>query len=75
MTRRTGTSGKPDGKEHRAMVDGYDRFVADGKRERGPRTAHLFALAMLHKGISYGRSVRDVILELEGRLPTYWSAE
>jgi hypothetical protein len=57
------------------MVDGYDRFVADGKRERGPRTAHLFALAMLHKGISYGRSVRDVILELEGRLPTYWSAE
>lgn len=57
------------------MIEGYARFVADGRNERGPRTAHVFALAMLHKGITYGRSVRDIILELEGELPSYWSVE
>lgn len=75
MTRQADMSGKPDGKEHRAMIDGYERFVVDGKKERGPRTAHVFALAMLHKGITYGRSVRDIVLELEGGLPSYWATE
>ena len=75
MTRHRNGSGKPVGKEHRAMIEGYARFVADGRKERGPRTAHVFALAMLHKGITYGRSVSDIILELEGALPPYWPAE
>jgi hypothetical protein len=74
MTRHTNGSAKADGKDHRAMIEGYARFVADGRKERGPRTAHLFALAMLHRGVTYGRSVQDIILELEGELPAYWSA-
>ena len=57
------------------MIEGYARFVAEGRKERGPRTAHVFALSMLHKGITYGRSVRDIILTLEGELPSYWSID
>jgi len=75
MTRQVNGSAKTDGKEQRAMMEGYARFIADGRKERGPRTAHLFALAMMHKGITYGRSVRDIILALEGELPSYWSTE
>ena len=75
MTRNKDGSGKPDGKEHRAMIEGYARFLADGRKERGPRAAHVFALAMLHKGITYGRSVSEIILELEGALPPYWLAD
>ena len=75
MARQKDGAGKPDGKEHRAMLEGYARFVADSHKERGPRTAHVFALAMLHKGITYGRSVSEIILELEGALPPYWPAD
>jgi hypothetical protein len=73
MTRHIDGSGKADAREHRAMIEGYARFVAD--KGRGPRTAHVFALMMLHKGITYGRSVSEIILELEGQLPAYWSAD
>ncbi len=73
MTRNADGSGKPDGKELRAMNESYARFIADGRKERGPRSAHVFALAMLHQGITYGRSVRDIIVDLEGELPAYWS--
>lgn len=75
MTKHIDGAGAPDRKEHRAMIEGYARFIADGRRERGPRTAHVFALAMLHKGITYGRSVRDIVLQLEGELPSYWSVD
>jgi hypothetical protein len=75
MTRHNDGSRKPDGKEHRAMIEGYARFVADGRKERGPRTAHVFALTMLHRGITFGRSVSEIILELEGQLPAYWAMD
>ena len=75
MTRQIESSGKLEAKEHRAMLESYARYIADGRKERGPRTAHLFALAMLHKGITYGRGVRDIILALEGELPSYWSVD
>ena len=75
MIRTRDGSQRPDGKEHRAMIEGYARYVADGRKERGPRTAHVFALAMLHKGITFGRSVSDIVLELEGALPPYWPAD
>jgi len=75
MTDNVPSTARLDGKERKAMLEGYARYLADGRKERAPRTAHVFALMMLHQGITYGRSVRDIVLDLEGALPAYWTAE
>ena len=62
----------PNSKEHREMVDCYQKYLSTGRKEAGPREAHLFALAMAHKGITYGRSVSDIVVTLAGELPPYW---
>ncbi len=66
---------KPDGKEHRKMVDGYNHFLAMHQKQGSPREAHLFALELAHKGMTFGKTVGEIIMELEGSLPTYWEGE
>jgi hypothetical protein len=66
---------KQDGKQHREMVDGYAAYLSKFRREKSPREAHLFALAMAHKGVTYERSVSSIVLALEGELPAYWPKE
>jgi hypothetical protein len=61
--------------EKRRLRESYEEFLRTGKREPGPRSAHMFALAMVHKGELSGRTVSDTIIALEGLLPPYWATE
>ena len=61
-----------NGQNHRDMHEGYAHYLKTGRKDRSPREAHMFALAMAHKGVRFNRSVSDIVMELEGELPTYW---
>ena len=50
----------------------YDEYLIKGRKERNAREAHLFALNMLHGGVTFGKSVQEIVVELEGELPPYW---
>jgi hypothetical protein len=63
---------KIDVKEHRRMLESYKFYLTDAKKEGSPREAHLFALATKHKGVTFGKSVAAIVIELEGSLPAYW---
>lgn len=63
---------KVNAKEHRQMLESYQLYLAGGKKERSPREAHIFALATKHKGVTFGKSVAAIVIELEGSLPEYW---
>jgi hypothetical protein len=55
------------------MRDEYENFLQRGQKIHCPREAHLFALAMRFKGESFGRTGEQVVMELEGELPSYWT--
>ena len=62
-------------RELKLMNESYSDFVLQGRFERSPTTAHRFALAMRHKGNTFGRSVAQIIVDLERQLPDYWTSE
>ncbi len=64
---------KIDAKQLRQMTEGYRSFLAANGNGGSPREAHVYALAMKNKGVTFNRSVAEVIMELEGRLPSYWN--
>ncbi len=63
---------KINAKEHRQMLESYSLYLAGAKKAGSPREAHLFALATKYKGITFGKSVAAIVIELEGSLPEYW---
>jgi hypothetical protein len=63
---------KINAKEHRQMLESYKLYLAGEKKEGTPREAHIFALATKHKGVTFGKSVAAIVIELEGSLPAYW---
>jgi hypothetical protein len=54
------------------MNDAYAEYLAQRRIERSPTMAHQFALAMRHKGETFGHSVSEIVTGLEGTLPAYW---
>ena len=58
---------------NRQLRDQYEKFLHEGHKLGSPREAHLFALAMRHRGLTFNRSVEQVVVELAGDLPLYWS--
>jgi hypothetical protein len=60
-------------KQLHALKEKYERYLAAQRKEANPRDAHLFALEMKHKGELPDLSVKDVVLQLAGELPTYWT--
>jgi hypothetical protein len=55
------------------MRDAYQNYLQQGRKLHCPREAHLFALAMRLKGETFRRTVAEVVVELEGELPSYWT--
>jgi hypothetical protein len=58
----------------REMREGYTAFLKKRQLEPSPQSAHQFALAARHTGVSFHRSVAEIVIQLEGVLPAYWSA-
>jgi hypothetical protein len=51
----------------------YKKFLDARKADSSPREAHIFALALKHKGEQDDRTVEDIVRELVGVLPDYWT--
>jgi hypothetical protein len=64
---------RPDGKEHRKLSESYRHYLEASRKEGNPREAHVFALSMAHRGVTFGKSIAEVVVELEGKLPGYWT--
>ncbi len=75
MTGPSNGNDTTEGKLRKQMHEDFEKYLAHGKKIRSPREAHVFALAMAHKGITYSRSIEQVIMGLEGALPAYWAQE
>jgi hypothetical protein len=54
------------------MQGHYREYLKVKRAEGNAREAHLFALAMKHRGVTFGLPVQEVVLALEGALPAYW---
>ena len=74
----TGAPGEPhvyhaQKREREDLLRAYVQFLVHRRAERSPEMAHRFALSMRHKGVPLHQSVAEFVVELEGRLPSYWS--
>ena len=61
--------GEPSSRE---MPKLYKDYLSKKLVEGNPREAHLFALGMKHRGVTFGLPIREIVLMLEGGLPAYW---